>query len=270
MAKPAMKRTKSLVIAVIAVAAVATLLVVLSPYLFTFHDPGAVNINASFNATTVAQNQTIRVSVTDRNSLHFTNELPLSGDWRVQNLSMGPCASFPFGIALYQGRYTIDNISSAKTVEMYAPGPYFCKGIEAFVNSFKFMPLQSVSGYVDLKGYWTAGETAHPNGGVSEGVLHPFVPGVYTLVAGDEWGHITILYFQVSGISLEGFSLCPSNCGYPSPYLSGLIYFGGSSPPKSLQLFVNGTDEDVRPYSNGNITNFVMLYKGGFQRALLI
>jgi hypothetical protein len=100
-------------------------------------------------------------------------------------------------------------------------------------------------------------------------VLHPFVPGVYTVVAGDEWGHIKILYFQVGGISLQSFSLCPSNCLYPSPYLTGEIYLGGPSPMKTLQLQVNGTDEGVMTYGPAQ-TDVILIYKGGFQNPPVI
>ena len=42
-----------------------------------------------------------------------------------------------------------------------------------FANTITFKPKQNISSYVDLKGYCTAGETAHPGSGFSEGVLHP-------------------------------------------------------------------------------------------------
>ena len=84
------------------------------------------------------------------------------------------------------------------------------------------------------------------------------------MVAGDEWGHTQILYFQVGGIALQGFSLCPSNCIYPSPYLTGEIYLGGPSPLKTLQLIVNGTDEGTVKYGPTQ-TDVILIYKGGFQ-----
>jgi hypothetical protein len=73
---------------------------------------------------------------------------------------------------------------------------YGCPVI-ALTNSFNFGPQQNVIKQVVLEGYWTAGETTHPGGGVSEGVLHPFLPGEYTVVAGDEWGQLLLLYFVV-------------------------------------------------------------------------
>ena len=200
----AASRPSPIIFAVIlASASIVSLLIVVSPYILTFHDPGAISVSASVNPTEVGQNQAIKVTVSDVNGLRIPNELPLSGDWRVQNLSMGPCffyTAYPYGIAVYQGRYTVDNVSSAKSIMIYAPGISNCP-TESISNSFTFKPLQNASSSVQLKGYWTEGVTTHPGGVFTQGVLHPFLQGEYTVVAGDEWGHVDILYFQVTSSS---------------------------------------------------------------------
>jgi YVTN family beta-propeller protein len=183
------------------------LFLVISPYILVYHDPGAISIGASLNATTVLTNQTIVVTVTDTNDLHFNNNVALESDWRVQNLSMAPCNQGPsgleiFGIAVFQGRYTLDNVSSATSLSLYPPGAFYCPVNIALSNakSFEFGPRQTVKDSAEFKGYWTAGYTPLPGGGELAGVFHSFQPGVYTVVAGDEWGHITFLYFRVTGI----------------------------------------------------------------------
>ena len=70
--------------------------------------------------------------------------------------------------------------------------------------------------------------------------------------------------FVLVTMSLRNFSLCSSNCVYPSPYLSGEILFNGSAPVSSLHLLVNNTSEDYN-YFNNSITHFSYLYKGSFQ-----
>lgn len=92
----------------------------------------------------------------------------------------------------------------------------------------------------------------------------PFTPGVYTVLAGDEWGAFAIVHFDVEQVTLQSFSLCPSNCLYPSPYLTGEIYFQGPQPVKSLQLFVNGTDEGNLGHGIGQL-DVIYEYKGTFQ-----
>ena len=101
-----------------------------SPYFLASRDPSALAFGASVNATDISQNQTLRVDVSVRNNLGLGNTVPLSGDWKVQNLTMGPCSFYeyyPYGIAVYQGRFTRENISSGTQVEIYAPGFTFAE-----------------------------------------------------------------------------------------------------------------------------------------------
>jgi len=179
---------------------IVLVLAIVAPYAFPFHDPDALSLDASLNQSTVLQGQTITVTVSEQNKLLVTNELPLIRNWKVQNLSMGPCAfltRYPFGIALYQGSYTAENVSMAKSIAIYAPATFYFCPLVLPTNSFRLGPLQSVEDSVDLKGYWTEGLTNQPGGGVSEGILHPFVPGRYTLAAGDLWGHLVLRYFTI-------------------------------------------------------------------------
>jgi len=201
-------RRPSLLILVVllASASVVGLVIIVSPYI-AFHEPGAISFGASLNSTEISQNQTIRVTVSDRNTLLFANQLYLSKDWKVSSLPEGSCLSdeYPFGVAVFQGRYTMDNVSSAKVLKLYVPGvldPCLSNGLG---SSVEFKPQQNVSASVRLNGYYTAGETPAPGGGFIAGIFHPFLPGEYTLVAGDEWGHVQILYFQVKGASPQGF-----------------------------------------------------------------
>jgi len=63
-------------IVLIAVVAVATIVLFLA--FFTFHDQSGVGFGASLNATTITQNQTVRVNLYDWNTLDFKNSLPES------------------------------------------------------------------------------------------------------------------------------------------------------------------------------------------------
>jgi hypothetical protein len=66
-----------------------------------------------------------------------------------------------------------------------------------FASAMNRLLIITATNYVDISGYWTNGQTQHPGGGVSQGVLHPFPPGTYTIVIADAWGHVKNLYFQV-------------------------------------------------------------------------
>ena len=251
-------------IVLIAVVAVATIVLFLA--FFTFHDQSGVGFGASLNATTITQNQTVRVNLYDWNTLDFKNSLPESDGLRALNLSSGPCGGlYPTGIAVYEGAYDLNNYSSTSPLAIYAPGIYSCP-LEVISNSFTFAPLQNITAYVDLSGYWTPGETLHPGGGASDGVLHPFLPGVYTVITGDAWGRTKLLYFRVSGardtITIEGLSLCPSNCNYPSPYLSGTVLINSTTPLTKLEVYVNGTSDGTPIDHIVTLTTFEYSYKG--------
>src|SRR5271154_207553 len=193
-----MKRKVLIVLAIIAVVAGASTLLIVTD--FTFHDQSAVRFGASLNTKTVAQGQTVRVNLEDWNTLDFKNSLPLSDCLRALNLSVPPCGRlYPGGIAVYQGAYDLSNVTTATTVPFYIEGDYFLCDLLSNSNSFTFGPLQNVTTYFDLSGYYTSGDTPVIGGGATEGVLHPYLPGVYTVIAGDPLGNTKMMYFRVTG-----------------------------------------------------------------------
>lgn len=229
-----------------------------SPYLFVSDDPGALHISASLTNSAVLLNQSIKVTLSESNDLRVPNELPLSNDWAVQNLTLGACAfrtQYPFGVAVFQGRYTLDNVSSAKSLLLYPDFPgeaFLCpSATPRNSNSIRLAPNQDINIAQEFSGYYTPGLTPVPGqpGGGIVGVHHSFASGVYTLVVGDEWGHTDFLYFHVSRIGYGNIVLCSPGCNYPAPFLSGKVYLNSTSPLRSLEVFINGTDEGVRAYN---------------------
>lgn len=199
-------------VVILLTASAASFLIAFSPLILVSHDPDAVSVSASLNSTDVGQNQTLKVTIAERNSLRISDELPLSGDWSVQNLSLGACvwpAQYPFGIAVFHGKYTVGNVSSASSplapAADFLPGAVYACGSAYPGNYVKFGPLQSITFALEVSGYYTSGLTPVPgqSGGIF-GVHHPFTPGEYTLAVGDEWGHVQLLYFQVTDANQSG------------------------------------------------------------------
>ncbi|HUI00029.1 MAG TPA: hypothetical protein VLX56_00185 [Nitrososphaerales archaeon] len=186
-------------LAIFSIASIVSLILVVSPYVFTSQDTGALVMSASLSPTNVRGNQTVTLTISERNTLRYPDVLPLTDTLRSENLSSEPCGGlFPFGMGVFQGHDNQANLSSARPVDVFDLfGVYMCPA-ELVSNSFTFQPQQNVTRQASFNGYWTAGETQHPGGGVSEGVLHPFLPGEYTVLVGDEWGHTELLYFQVA------------------------------------------------------------------------
>jgi hypothetical protein len=188
------KRIVAVLVLILLLALVASLEIFPSQT-YAFSSPSTVGFTASLNSTAIAQNQTLRVTLTDTNYLPFPNE-PLSSS-TLNNVSMSPCGfSYPFGVNAYQGRYVQANISAAKPLKVFNEfGLFSCPIIR--IGVYRLGPFQSDTKHVDIVGYWTNGQTPQP-GGFSMGVLHPFPPATYTLLVADTWGHTELLYFQVT------------------------------------------------------------------------
>jgi len=169
------------------------------PYVYTVHDPNELRFDASLNQTTVLQGQDVTGMVIEQNKLLVSNDVPTTGNWRAPELVLGPCFnpwSSPFGIAVYQGRFTVENISTGRPMMIFPPGPEHCPA-SYYHDNILFRPLQSITYSVELSGNWTEGQTPQPGGGFTEGILQPFDDGLYTFAAGDQWGRLVLRYFTV-------------------------------------------------------------------------
>ena len=179
----------------------------------------------SINSTGVPGNDAINVATSIFNTLPTANNLTASNNWKIQYLLSGPCdfgnwTLDPEGIAIFRGYYEMNNISSATPIPVWAriecvvptvgnnTNVYTLKNI----TSYSFLPKND-SGYLAADYYlsseiiakgvfstqMSAGDItiwASNNSGFFNS-LESSSPATYTLVAGDEWGQIVLLHFQV-------------------------------------------------------------------------
>jgi hypothetical protein len=233
------KRKVLIALAVIVMIAAASTLLFVSN--LTFHEQGAVRFGASLDVKTVTQGQTVRVNLEDWNTLDFKNSVPLSNDLSALNLSVSPCGGlYPGGIAVYQGAYDLSNVSSATPLPFDTGGDYFVCGLLSNSNSFTFGPLQNVTTYFDLPGYYTSGSTAALGGGATEGVLHPYVPGVYTVIAGDPLGNAKVMYFHVTGTTGNQERTGPVS-SFPASWLNPCNESATGNVTTGVYLGLNGS-----------------------------
>ena len=75
-------------------------------------------------------------------------------------------------------------------------------------------------------------------------VIGAIIFAVYLGIGGVNHGGSTN-HISVNSISVSGLSICPSNCIYPAPYVSGEILINGSVPISSVTVSVNGTYEGL-------------------------
>ncbi len=222
----------------------------------------------------------LQVRVDLFNTQQAENTVGAANSWPVSNDSVRDiCVNHIVGYVLYQGHYDFGNFTAGSPLALdptntqtLCPAPsssvyysFQANSDNATIQGASAFPsggaTRTISVSDSLSGYWTGNRTSSS--------FDSFLPGIYSVAAMDQWGQVVVLQFEVSGISLQNFSLCPSNCLYPSPSLTGEIYFGGPSLAKSMELFVNGTDEGSLGHGIGS-TNVIYLYKGSFQSPQVI
>jgi hypothetical protein len=168
-----------------------------------------LNLSLSLDSATYQPGQTVNIAVDEINTLTKTNNVSAAGNWVFPGFSVGPCGTlnYPFGIAIFQGYYTAGDLSSLTPLKLNNPDAvYNCPMIPAEISTYAFQPsgdtadvfqfgginpvlTEKMNAQIHPAGYWT---------GSPNGALINFVPGVYTVVAGDEWGAMVFLHFTVS------------------------------------------------------------------------
>jgi hypothetical protein len=191
----------------------------------------------SVNSTTIPSEDAIGIAASVLNLRSTANNLTASNDWPVQGLTSGPCPSggpstFPAGIAVFRGSYGMNNLSSARPLEIW---PLIGCPAEAEINatSYSFLPKDDIANY---SGYpvtqsppslarqesstWiVVGASIYAaNGTGFYSSLDSSLPSAYTLVAGDEWGQAVLVHFEVTA---------SDNLPKVGNFLS---YVGGCSP----------------------------------------
>jgi DNA-binding HxlR family transcriptional regulator len=194
----------------------------------TSHDQNALLFGSSLSTTTTAQGQTLVVYLADLNTLDSKNSLPLSSGPLAMNLSSPPCSSFPGGIAVYEGAYDLGNVSSATRISLYASNFYDC-GNAPITDSFTFGPLQNVTTSFDLAGYYD-----------TSGTLRAFLPGIYTVVSGDEWGNVKVMHFHVAAPPLNLERTGPVS-SFPASWLTPCNESASGNVTTALYLGLNST-----------------------------
>jgi hypothetical protein len=63
-------------------------------------------------------------------------------------------------------------------------------------------------------------------------------------------------------VVLQNFSICPTNCLYPSPFIEGEVVIHYSSDMHSMQFLVNGMGDPPRNFTGTpNPTNYIYIFK---------
>jgi hypothetical protein len=153
----------------------------------------------NLNATEIVPGETVQVNLSEFNTLQTVNNVSASDNWSAQ-VSLGPCRNVydqPFGIAVYHGHVDEQNLSQGKQVDIFPI--VACPMYIRLVTGYEFQPQSDLA--VILPSFGTV--PAPLVGSVAVSMVYsspqgqPLPAGTYTVVAGDEWGALAFLYFQV-------------------------------------------------------------------------
>ena len=172
-----------------------------------------LSLSLSTNSTTYRPGQDVSITVDIKNMWQETNHIIAAKDWPYDNLEIDQCDMgpwgfvYPYGIAIFQGSYSLSDFAAATPLALYdfsllvpCPAP-----IPA--ASYDFQPLSDIAQVSGSSAQFptstfaittTLAETGYWSGSTPKVTKHNFEPGVYTIVAGDEWGNLVILHFTVT------------------------------------------------------------------------
>jgi hypothetical protein len=166
-----------------------------------------LSLSLSTDRTTYQPGQEVSITFDEKNTLSTTNNVPATDNLPSEFMSGFPNdPSFPLGLAVLRGNYTGLNYSTVTPLIIFHPGEvYTGTAIIAAPTSYSYQPFIDVAILnggdfnssdairlhieISVYGYWPNNESTSSNN---------FEPGVYTIVAGDEWGALVVLHFTVT------------------------------------------------------------------------
>ena len=160
-----------------------------------------LQLQVSVNATTLTHGEALEISVSEYNALSTINNVTAATNWGVNGLVLSACPNLnelPLGVALFQGSYNAQNISQAAPLALFPAVP--CALLIRLITGYDFLPASINAAIMpggDISSPTPMSGSLTVNGTYSAAQLKPLTPGVYTLVAGDEWGTLEFLYIVV-------------------------------------------------------------------------
>ena len=174
-----------------------------------------LSLSLSLDSNTYQSGQGVAIIVDEMNTLSKTNNVSISDQWPLGestglliNMVLCNAEVSPFRIAIFQGEYTSSDFKTAAPLILSDPKAIRLCTMFVPPTAYAFKPFSDIavvspSGANDsspqegeqiraeetLKGYWS-------NDSISQ--FNNFDPGVYTVVAGDEWGSLVVLHFTVT------------------------------------------------------------------------
>jgi hypothetical protein len=176
----------------------------------SFKSANGLELSLSLDMTTYKLYQDVSIVIDERNTLLRTNRVSAGYKWSLSGLSLGPCTQgSPFGVAVFSGYYSPTDVLKGKPLVIFDPDQvYHCPAFSWAEGAvYEFKPSSDIAAIshdsvppsngtdtqilkeLQLSHYWTGSYPA---------TINSFEPGIYTIVAGDEWGALVVLHFMVT------------------------------------------------------------------------
>jgi len=162
-----------------------------------------LQLRVSVNTTVLTAGEPLQINISEYNMLSIDNNVAAATNWGVNGLGIGACPNInvlPFGVAVFQGNHNAQNISQGTPLELYPVAP--CVELFRLITGYDFLPESSNAAIMpggDLTSPTPMSASITVNGTYINGIqLIPLSPGMYTLVAGDEWGTLEFIYINVN------------------------------------------------------------------------
>jgi hypothetical protein len=159
-----------------------------------------LRLDLAISQSELAGGQALVISVDSFNPTNGPLNVTAGRAWALQGLRADSCYSsvYPFGVAVFQGVYTAGNASQGKPLLIFPNVP--CPMLIRLVTGYYFSPDSSNATVLPGTGSSTSISIRLTVAGTYPGqgtTPQPFSSGTYTVVAGDEWGTLVFLHFQV-------------------------------------------------------------------------
>jgi hypothetical protein len=162
-----------------------------------------LQLRMSVNAVILTSGEPLQINVSEFNTLPTNNNVAAATNWRVNGIAIGACPNInvlPFGVAVFQGHYDARNISQGTPLELFGAVP--CPQLMRLITGYDFLPNSNNAAIMpggDLASPTSMSATETVKRTYPKGIqLTPLTSGIYTVVAGDEWGTMEFLYINVN------------------------------------------------------------------------
>lgn len=220
----------------------------------------AFKLNLSTDSDMIGSGQKIGIDISFNNTSPIPLKLKSEDSRPYPGLSLGEECGFrsPIGIAILQGYYTEQNMTQGKALPIFGYIYYSvsCPAGVSSTQSYVFEPASSHayaipcdSGGNELPscgGFRNEASHLKVNGTWPGGKFQPFEAGVYTIIGGDEWGHLTIKHFTVVNSTViqtqrpsSNLSSYPCDIPYPSGSGRAVLYMPTNSTGNLCVIYSN-------------------------------